>query len=74
MLPGTGWRVKRYGVEGGRGASGEFEEGCVELAGDLCPFVRRVFSRLGPTDDSDEGGGVEEEWCGTKRPLFDLDG
>ena len=73
VLPGTGWTVKHYGA-GGMRRSGDFDESCVKLASDLCPFVRRIFSRSRPTDDPDEVAVLDEEWCVTKRPLFDLDG
>ena len=74
VLPGTGWRVKRYDAGNVRMEWEEFDERCVKLARDLCPFVRRVFTRARPMDGVDEVGGLDEEGLVTKRPLFDLDG
>ena len=82
VLPGRGWTVKRYDA-GEEMKRGEFDERCVKLARDLCPFVRRVFTMARPMDGGDEVGrldGVDkmvrfdDETLVTKRPLFDLDG
>ncbi|CAF9941534.1 MAG: hypothetical protein ALECFALPRED_009176 [Alectoria fallacina] len=73
-LPGTGWTVKHCGSVGGVPPTPSLDGACLKLADDICPFIRRVFTRPTPTDDPSAVIVHDEEWHRTKRPLFDLDG
>ena len=77
-LPGTGWTVSHHSKHldsvGGSYLPGlRINETCRKLAIDLCPFVRRVFTRPTPTDDPSAVIVHDEEWHVTRRPVFDLD-
>ena len=74
VLPGTGWTVKHYGEVGGPPPLSYPDEACLEFADDMCPFIRRIFTRPTPTDDPSAVIVHDDEWHATKRPLFDLDG
>lgn len=73
-LPGTGWTVRHYGRLGGAPPIPNLNQTCLKLADDICPFIRRIFTRPTPTDDPSAVIVHDEEWHRTKRPLFDLDG
>lgn len=74
-LPGTGWTVKHHGSVGGCDPPiPNPNKTCLKLADDICPFIRRIFTRPTPSDDPCAIIVHDEEWHVTKRPLFDLDG
>ncbi|CAF9929189.1 hypothetical protein IMSHALPRED_007844 [Imshaugia aleurites] len=73
-LPGTGWTVKHYGPIGRPPPLSPLDEACLKFADDICPFIRRIFTRPAPTNDPDAVIVHNEEWHVTKRPMFDLDG
>ena len=80
VLPGTGWTVRHYeqdheSVGKDRSKDGFYQnQACVALATELCPFVRRIFTRPTPTDDPSAVIIHNEEWHVTVRPACDLDG
>ena len=74
VLPGTGWTVKHYGPVGGTPPICDIKEAHLKLADDICPFIRRIFTRPAPSDDPSAVIFHDEEWHGTQRPVFDLDG
>lgn len=72
-LPRTGWTVKHCCSVGGSPPCPKANEACLKLADDLCPFIRRVFTRPRPTADPSAVVVHNDEWHKTKRPIFDLD-
>ena len=79
VLPGTGWTVSRFGkhydsVGRSRPPGTHTNEDCLKLANELCPFVRRIFTRPTPTDDPSAVIIHDEAWHVTERPKYDLDG
>ena len=80
VLPGTGWNVRHHEI--GRESVGLDEyapaplldKACLRLAKEMCPFVRRIFTRAKPTVDAAAVVVHEGERHVTKRPMFDLDG
>ena len=74
VLPGTGWTVKHYGKVGCPPPVECQHEACLKFTDDMCPFIRRIFTRPTPTDIPSAVIVHDDEWHRTKRPLFDLDG
>ena len=52
----------------------DLNEAYLKLADDICPFIRRIFTRSAPSDDPSAIVVHDEEWHVTKRPLVDLGG
>ena len=78
VLPGTGWTVrhedKHYDKVGeDLEPSWRIKQRCLDLTNEICPFVRRIFTRPTPTDDPAAVVVHDEEWHVTTRPAFDLD-
>ena len=74
VLPGTGWTVKHCGPVGGTPPIRNRKEAYLKIADEICPFIRRIFTRPAPTDDPSAVIVHDDEWHITKRPQFDLDG
>ena len=74
VLPGTGWTVQHYGPVGGTPPIDDLNEAYLKFADDICPFIRRIFTRSAPSDHPSAVVVHDEEWHVTKRPLVDLGG
>ena len=79
VLPGTGWTVRHHEMPYEKVGDDlepcwHIEERWLNLTNDICPFVRRIFTRPTPTDDPAAVVVHNDEWHVTTRPTFDLDG
>ena len=80
VLPGTGWTVRHHArrdecVGDGFEAVGKYlDPVCVALTEELCPFIRRIFTR--PTVTQDPASVIVHDHARyvTPRPPVDLDG
>ena len=76
VLPGTGWTVHQghERVAGDDNSSITYDKACLRLANEICPFVRRIFTRAVPTFEPDRVVVHGGERYVTRRPRWDLDG